>query len=249
MITFFPDFFCMCFILNNYFVCKFIHLICCVNLLLIPSSAFFFHFTYFIFLSLKIPLGADLISPISLCCAHVFFYPFEYTVCVHNSWSLSAGCVISVISVCLCWWILSWCWVAFSCFFVWFMLFGWVLDFVNFTLLVVRSWGTFKNNIGFGSVRWVLSRLALSVWASQEALVVKNPPANAGDRRGASSIPESRRSPGGGNGNPLQYSCLENPVERGAWWAMVRGVAQSWTQLKQLNMQCRLSAAFHPALI
>ena len=120
MITFFSDFFCMCFILNNYFVCKFIHLICCINLLLIPSSAFFFHFTYFIFLSLKIPLGADLISPISLCCAHVFLYPFEYTVCVHNSWSLSAGCVISVISVCLCWWIWSWCWVAFSCFFVWF---------------------------------------------------------------------------------------------------------------------------------
>ena len=141
----------MCFILNNYFVCKFIHLICCINLLLIPSSAFFFHFTYFIFLSLKIPLGADLISPISLCCAHVFLYPFEYTECVHNSWSLSAGCIISVISVCFRWWILSWCWVVFSCFFVWFMLFGWVLDFVNFTLLVVRSWGTFKNNIGFGS--------------------------------------------------------------------------------------------------
>ena len=58
--------------------------------------------------------------------------------------------------------------------------------------------------------------------------VVKNPPANAGD---LGSIPGSRRSPGGGNGNPLQYSCPGNPVDRGAWWATVHGVAKSWTQL------------------
>ena len=45
------------------------------------------------------------------------------------------------------------------------------------------------------------------------------------------SIPRSGRSPGKGNGNPLQYSCLENPVDRGAWWARVRGVTKSWTQL------------------
>ena len=55
--------------------------------------------------------------------------------------------------------------------------------------------------------------------------VVKNPPANAGD---AGSIPGSGRSPGGGNGNPFQYSCLGNPTDRGAWRAIVRG---SWTQL------------------
>ena len=61
-------------------------------------------------------------------------------------------------------------------------------------------------------------------WASQVALVVKNPPANAGDRRDAGSIPGLGRSPGEGNGNPLQDSCLENLMDRGAWWATVHGV-------------------------
>ena len=58
-------------------------------------------------------------------------------------------------------------------------------------------------------------------WASQVVLVVKNLPANAGDIRDVGSIPASGRSPGEGNGNPLQYSCLENPINRGAWWAIV----------------------------
>ena len=49
-------------------------------------------------------------------------------------------------------------------------------------------------------------------------------------------IPESGRSSGGGHGNPLQYSCLENPMDRGAWWASVHRVAKSQTQLKQLSM-------------
>ena len=61
------------------------------------------------------------------------------------------------------------------------------------------------------------------------ALVVKNPPANAGDIRDACSDPESERSPGEGHGNPLQYSCLENPMDRGAWWATVQRVAKSQT--------------------
>ena len=56
--------------------------------------------------------------------------------------------------------------------------------------------------------------------------MVKNPPANAGD---AGSVPGSGRSPGGGNGNPLLYSCLRNPTDRGAWWAAILGVAKSWT--------------------
>ena len=59
--------------------------------------------------------------------------------------------------------------------------------------------------------------------------VAKNLPANAGDTGDASSIPGSGRSPGIGNDNPVQYSCLENSMNRGAWWATVRGVAQSQT--------------------
>ena len=61
----------------------------------------------------------------------------------------------------------------------------------------------------------------------QVALVVKNPPANTGDIRDASSIPGSRRSPGGGHGNPFHYSRLENPMGRGAWQAAVHRVAKS----------------------
>ena len=61
--------------------------------------------------------------------------------------------------------------------------------------------------------------------------VVKNLPANAGDARDAGSISELGRSPGGGNGNPLQYSCLENAMDRGAWQATVHGVTKSGTGL------------------
>ena len=61
--------------------------------------------------------------------------------------------------------------------------------------------------------------------------MVKNLCANVGDIRDAGSIPGLRRSPGGGHSNPLQYSCLENPMDRGAWWATVRGVAESLTRL------------------
>ena len=67
--------------------------------------------------------------------------------------------------------------------------------------------------------------------ASQVVLVVKNLPANAGDTRDMGSIPGSARSFGEGNGYPLQYSCLENFVDRGAWWAKVHGVTKSWTHL------------------
>ena len=62
-------------------------------------------------------------------------------------------------------------------------------------------------------------------------VVVKNLPANAGDTRDAGSIPGSGRSPGVGNGNPLQYQCQENAMDRGAWWAIVHGAAKSWTRL------------------
>ena len=66
--------------------------------------------------------------------------------------------------------------------------------------------------------------------------MVKNPPANAGDIRDAGSIPRSGGSTGGGNGNPLQYACLENPMDRGAWWATVHRVVKNQTRLKQLSM-------------
>ena len=65
--------------------------------------------------------------------------------------------------------------------------------------------------------------------------VIKNLPANAVDAREASSVPGLGTSPGGGNGNPLQYSCWDNPMDRGAWQATVLRVSKSWTQLKQLS--------------
>ena len=58
------------------------------------------------------------------------------------------------------------------------------------------------------------------------AILVKNLPANAGDARGTGLIPSLGRSPGGGHGNPLQYSCLENPMDRGAWRETVHGVGK-----------------------
>ena len=71
---------------------------------------------------------------------------------------------------------------------------------------------------------------------SQVVLVVKNLPANGGDVRTAGLIPGSGDPlEEAGHGNPLQYSCLENPMDRGAWWAIVHGVAKSRTQLKRLS--------------
>ena len=61
--------------------------------------------------------------------------------------------------------------------------------------------------------------------------MVKNLPGKAGAPEDVGSLPGSGRSPGGGNGNPLQYSCLENPTDRGAWQAIVHGVRKSQTQL------------------
>ena len=66
---------------------------------------------------------------------------------------------------------------------------------------------------------------------AQAALVVKITPARAGDVRDVGSIPGSGRSPGGGHGNPLQYCCLKNPMDRGPWWATVHRVTQSQTRL------------------
>ena len=93
-------------------------------------------------------------------------------------------------------------------------------------------------------LHWILARPA-----SQLVLVVKNLPASTGDLRDVGSVPRLGRSPGERNGNPLQYSCLENPMDRGAWQATVHRVAKSQTQLKlsiALDLQkiCRYITEF-----
>ena len=93
------------------------------------------------------------------------------------------------------------------------------------------------NYMGLGSCvlglggrdQYILFLLSQSSWASQVALVVKNSPDNAGDLKDEGSIPGSGRFPREGNGNPLQYSCPENPMDRGAWRATVHRVTKSWT--------------------
>ena len=84
-----------------------------------------------------------------------------------------------------------------------------------------------------GELRWTSAHTeshrrggSLTSPGAQMALVVKNLPANAGDKGDPGSTPGSKRSPGEGNGNPLQYSCLGNPTDRGAWRATVHGVAK-----------------------
>ena len=78
-------------------------------------------------------------------------------------------------------------------------------------------------------------------------MVVKNLHANAGDIGEAELVPNLGRSPRGGNGNPLQYSCLENPMDRGAWWATVHGDAKSWkhlrTQIHYYYFHCKCKGA------
>ena len=85
----------------------------------------------------------------------------------------------------------------------------------------------------------IIGRTLEKVWAYsadfQVALVIKNPPASAGDVRDLGLVPGLGRSPGEGNGNPLQYFCLENPMDRGTWWTTVHGVTKGQTQLKWLS--------------
>ena len=81
--------------------------------------------------------------------------------------------------------------------------------------------------------------------SSQVALVIKNLPANVADIRDMGLIPGLGKSPGEGNGNPLQYSCLENPMDRGAWRATVHSIIWSQTQLKRLSTDLpKISVAF-----
>ena len=70
--------------------------------------------------------------------------------------------------------------------------------------------------------------------------MVNNSPANVGDIRDLGSVPELGKSPGGGHGSSLQYSCLENPMDGGVWQATVHGVTKSQTRLKQLSTDTSL---------
>ena len=83
------------------------------------------------------------------------------------------------------------------------------------------------------------------MWASQVTQVVKNPPTNAGDAGDLGLISGTGRSLRGGNGNPFQYSRLENPTDRAAWWATVHGVANSQTRLSthaRTHKHCTMNA-------
>ena len=81
--------------------------------------------------------------------------------------------------------------------------------------------------------------------ASQVALLVKNLLADTGDIRDAGSVPGSGRSPGGGHGNPLLYSCLESPADKGTWWATANGSTESWTLLKRLRTHACSSTTYN----
>ena len=77
----------------------------------------------------------------------------------------------------------------------------------------------------------------MGMWGFPGGSEIKNPPANTED---SVLIPRSGRSPEEGNGNPPQYSCLENPMDRGAWWVTVHGVTKSWTQLRDKTTTTRV---------
>ena len=111
------------------------------------------------------------------------------------------------------------------------------------------SWNNYEDIAGL--VLWIITFLNpiitsssfspvysfyLFIYDFPGGTVVKNPPANARDVRDLGSTPESGRCPGGGNGNPLQYSCLGNPVDRGAWWATAHSVAKSGTWLSMHDL-------------
>ena len=98
---------------------------------------------------------------------------------------------------------------------------------------IINGISPFLNKIHF------LIHSRIPIRASQVVLVVKNPPATAGDAGDSGLILGWRRFPGVRNGNPLQYSCLENPLDRGAWWSTVHGVAKGPTLLMWLSMHGR----------
>ena len=97
------------------------------------------------------------------------------------------------------------------------------------------------KDLEMGRFFWIIWVGLIQSWGFPGGSVVKNPLTKTGD---LGLIPGSERFPGGGNGNPLQHSCLENPRDSGAWWAAIYGVAQSQTRLKQLSSSS--SSSFLP---
>ena len=140
----------------------------------------------------------------------------------------------------------------------------WAVVIIIFLGRVLDRLSGYKDSVDFEirvNLHWVVENLAqplglhilqntkyyLLHGASQVKLVVKNPPAIAGDVRDVALIPGSGRSLGGGHGNPLQYSCLENHMDREAWWPTVHRVAKSQTWLKQLSIHtCTYSMDLEP---
>ena len=109
-----------------------------------------------------------------------------------------------------------------------------------------------SGKIFFFSHGWI-TLISIYLMASQVALVVKKLSTNAGDVRDVGSIPGFRRSPGGGHDNLLQYSCLGNPMDKGAWQATVHGVGHNWsdlasmhTSILHLSIYATFSLSIHP---
>ena len=92
-------------------------------------------------------------------------------------------------------------------------------------VIKIYQTGTFGFFFCYCNIIYFVSGIIYS-WASQVVLVVKNLLANTGNAGDTGLIPGSERSPGEGNSNPLQYSCLGNPIDKGDWWATVHGVAK-----------------------
>ena len=87
-------------------------------------------------------------------------------------------------------------------------------------------WSGSKSHVKAFTERYIIKDITMAGLPSGS--VIKNLPANAGDAGAVGWMPGSGRSPGEGNSNPLQYSCLGNPMDRGAWWVTVHGVMKSW---------------------
>ena len=116
---------------------------------------------------------------------------------------------------------------------------SWVLTLCQILLYVLKTLTHLTFIYSSINTYWAFAFIRHRSGTSQVVLAVKNSPANAGDIRDLGLIPELGGSPGGRNGNPLQYSSIESPVDRGPWWATVYRVAKSWTRVKGLNTQTR----------